>query len=58
MNINIYCSLFSWVNNDTREGFSLEYSHITLHATCPETPQLPQCLYIMVDAKVDFPGKF
>ncbi|KAJ8678901.1 hypothetical protein QAD02_014688 [Eretmocerus hayati] len=50
-------SLLSWVNNDTRQGFSLEYLHISLHAISRDHQTHPrQCLYIMVDAKVDFPG--
>ncbi|XP_008203737.1 methylosome subunit pICln [Nasonia vitripennis] len=49
-------SLLSWVNNDTRQGFSLEYPHISLHAISRDEQVHPrQCLYVMVDAKVDFP---
>ncbi|XP_076176539.1 chloride nucleotide-sensitive channel icln [Ptiloglossa arizonensis] len=49
-------SLLSWVNNDTQQGFSLEYPHISLHAISRDEQVHPrQCLYIMVDAKVDLP---
>ncbi|XP_029036315.1 methylosome subunit pICln [Osmia bicornis bicornis] len=47
-------SLLSWVNYDTQQGFSLEYPHISLHAISREVHPR-QCLYIMVDAKVDLP---
>lgn len=50
--------MLSWVNNDTRQGFSLEYPHISLHAISrDEQVHHRQCLYVMVDAKVDFPGR-
>lgn len=50
-------SLLSWVNSDTQQGFSLEYPHITLHAISREEQAHPrQCLYVMVDAKLDLPG--
>ncbi|XP_076650959.1 chloride nucleotide-sensitive channel icln [Halictus rubicundus] len=49
-------SLFSWVNYDTQQGFSLEYPHISLHAISRDQQVHPrQCLYIMVNAKVDLP---
>ena len=49
-------SLLSWVNYDTQQGFSLEYPHISLHAISRDEQVHPrQCLYIMVDAKVDLP---
>jgi len=49
-------SLLSWVNNDTRQGFSLQYPDISLHAISrDEQVHHRQCLYVMVDAKVDFP---
>lgn len=49
-------SLLSWLNYDTRQGFSLEYLHISLHAISRDEQAHPrQCLYIMVDAKVDLP---
>ncbi|XP_014219383.1 methylosome subunit pICln [Copidosoma floridanum] len=49
-------SLLSWVNNDTRQGFSLQYDHISLHAISrDDQTHHRQCLYVMVDAKVDFP---
>lgn len=52
-------SVLSWVNSDTRQGFSLEYPHISLHAISRDEQAHPrQCLYVMVDAKVDFPSKF
>ncbi|XP_043604713.1 methylosome subunit pICln isoform X2 [Bombus pyrosoma] len=50
-------SLLSWVNYDTQQGFSLEYPHISLHAISRDEQAHPrQCLYIMVDAKVDLPA--
>ncbi|KOC67352.1 Methylosome subunit pICln, partial [Habropoda laboriosa] len=50
-------SLLSWVNYDTQQGFSLEYPHISLHAISRDEQVHPrQCLYIMVDAKVDLPA--
>ncbi|XP_058806388.1 methylosome subunit pICln [Phymastichus coffea] len=50
-------SVLSWVNSDTRQGFSLEYPHISLHAISRDEQAHPrQCLYVMVDAKVDFPS--
>ncbi|XP_078053151.1 chloride nucleotide-sensitive channel icln [Augochlora pura] len=49
-------SLFSWVNYDTQQGFSLEYPHISLHGISRDQIGHPrQCLYIMVNAKVDLP---
>lgn len=49
-------SLLSWVNSDTQQGFSLEYPHISLHAISRDEQVHPrQCLYVMVDAKVDLP---
>lgn len=49
-------SLLSWVDIDTQRGFSLEYPHISLHAISRDEQVHPrQCLYIMVDAKVDLP---
>jgi len=49
-------SLLSWVNAGTQRGFSLEYPHISLHAVSRDQQVHPrQCLYIMVDAKVDLP---
>ncbi|KYM83353.1 Methylosome subunit pICln [Atta colombica] len=49
-------SVLSWVDNDTQQGFSLEYPHISLHAISRDEQVHPrQCLYIMVDAKVDLP---
>ena len=49
--------MLSWVDNDTQQGFSLEYPHISLHAISRDEQVHPrQCLYIMVDAKVDLPG--
>ncbi|XP_012216924.1 methylosome subunit pICln [Linepithema humile] len=49
-------SVLSWVNNDTQQGFSLEYPHISLHAISRDEQVHPrQCLYVMVDAKVDLP---
>ncbi|XP_008551771.1 methylosome subunit pICln [Microplitis demolitor] len=49
-------SLLSWVNNTTQQGFSLEYPHISLHAISRDQQVHPrQCLYVMVDAKVDLP---
>lgn len=51
-------SVLSWVKNDTRQGFSLEYPHITLHAISRDVQVHPrQCLYVMVDAKVDLPDE-
>lgn len=45
------------MNYDTQQGFSLEYPHISLHAISRDEQVHPrQCLYIMVDAKVDLPG--
>ncbi|XP_034935872.1 methylosome subunit pICln [Chelonus insularis] len=50
-------SVLSWVNNTTQQGFSLEYPHISLHAVSRDEQVHPrQCLYVMVDAKVDLPG--
>lgn len=49
-------SWLSWVNSDTQQGFSLEYPHISVHAISRDEQVHPrQCLYIMVDAKVDLP---
>ncbi|XP_018395138.1 PREDICTED: methylosome subunit pICln isoform X1 [Cyphomyrmex costatus] len=49
-------SVLSWVDNDTQQGFSLEYPHISLHAVSRDEQVHPrQCLYIMIDAKVDLP---
>lgn len=49
-------SVLSWMNSDTQQGFSLEYPHISLHAIARDEQVHPrQCLYIMVDAKVDLP---
>ncbi|XP_011494168.1 PREDICTED: methylosome subunit pICln [Ceratosolen solmsi marchali] len=49
-------SVLSWINNDTRQGFSLEYLHISLHAISRDVQVHPrQCLYMIVDIKVDFP---
>ncbi|CAB0039925.1 unnamed protein product [Trichogramma brassicae] len=49
-------NVLSWVNTDTRQGFSLEYPHISIHAISRDERAHPrQCLYIMVDAKVHFP---
>ncbi|KAK3909472.1 Methylosome subunit pICln [Frankliniella fusca] len=39
-------SRVSWVNASTREGFTLEYPNITLHAIS-RTPE--ECLYMMLD---------
>ncbi|XP_033223452.1 methylosome subunit pICln [Belonocnema kinseyi] len=51
-------SVLSWVKNDTRQGFSLEYPHITLHAISRDEQVHPRhCLYVMVDAKVDLPDE-
>lgn len=45
------------MNYDTQQGFSLEYPHISLHAISRDEQAHPrQCLYVMVDAKVDLPG--
>lgn len=45
------------MDNDTQRGFSLEYPHISLHAIARDEQVHPrQCLYVMVDAKVDLPG--
>lgn len=45
------------MDSDTQQGFSLEYPHISLHAIARDEQVHPrQCLYIMVDAKVDLPG--
>ncbi|XP_066592942.1 methylosome subunit pICln isoform X2 [Prorops nasuta] len=49
-------SVLSWVNSATQQGFSLEYPHISLHAISRDEQVHPrQCLYIMVDAKIDLP---
>ncbi|EFN80649.1 methylosome subunit pICln [Harpegnathos saltator] len=49
-------SVLSWVNSDTQQGFSLEYPHISLHAISRDEQVHPrQCLYVMVDGKVDLP---
>lgn len=49
-------SLLSWVDSTTQQGFSLEYPHISLHAISRDEQVHPrQCLYVMVDAKVDLP---
>lgn len=44
------------MDNNTQQGFSLEYPDISLHAVSREQLRPRQCLYIMVDAKVDLPG--
>ncbi|KAF7989581.1 hypothetical protein HCN44_008255 [Aphidius gifuensis] len=49
-------SLLSWIDSTTQQGFSLEYPHISLHAISRDEQVHPrQCLYVMVDAKVDLP---
>lgn len=49
-------SALCWVNYETQQGFSLEYPHISLHAIAKdEQTHIRQCLYIMIDAKIDFP---
>ncbi|XP_012264790.1 methylosome subunit pICln [Athalia rosae] len=49
-------SQLSWVNGATGQGFSLQYPHISLHAVSRDQQVHPrQCLYIMVDTKLDFP---
>ncbi|XP_051175402.1 methylosome subunit pICln [Leptopilina boulardi] len=51
-------SVLSWIKNDTRQGFSLEYPHISLHAISRDDQVHPRhCLYVMVDAKVDLPDE-
>ncbi|XP_072750189.1 methylosome subunit pICln [Anoplolepis gracilipes] len=47
-------SVLSWMDNDTQQGFSLEYPHISLHAISREL-RPRQYLYVMVDTKVDLP---
>jgi len=55
--IFLFGSLLSWVDSDTQQGFSLEYPHISLHAIARDEQVYPrQCLYVIVDAKVDLPG--
>lgn len=48
-------SVLSWMDNDTQQGFSLEYPNISLHAIAREPVPPRPCLYIMVDGKVDLP---
>lgn len=39
-------------------GFSVPYEHITLHAICKDPQVCPNdCVYIMLDAHVDMPGR-
>ncbi|KAK0086779.1 hypothetical protein PV325_011205 [Microctonus aethiopoides] len=50
-------SVLSWVNSTTQQGFSLDYSHISLHAISRDEQVHPrQCLYIMVDSEIDLPN--
>ncbi|KAL6419643.1 hypothetical protein ACFW04_010499 [Cataglyphis niger] len=48
-------SVVSWIDNNTQQGFSLEYPDISLHAVSREQLRPRQCLYIMVDVKIDLP---
>lgn len=51
-------TFLSWNKNDTRQGFSLEYPHISLHAISRDDTVHPRhCLYVMVDAKVYLPDE-
>ncbi|XP_012286050.1 methylosome subunit pICln [Orussus abietinus] len=49
-------SSLSWIDTNNQQGFSLEYPHISIHAVSrDEQVHSRQCLYIMLDTKVDLP---
>ncbi|XP_014256606.1 methylosome subunit pICln [Cimex lectularius] len=51
-------SCLSWVNEATGRGFSLQYPHICVHAVSRDTSTYPkECLYLMIDANIDFSGE-
>jgi len=40
----------SWIDDQTKDGFSIEYPSISLHAVCRDTSQFPhECLYCMTE---------
>ncbi|XP_015127836.1 methylosome subunit pICln [Diachasma alloeum] len=49
-------SVLVWLNSTTQQGFALEYPSISLHATSRDQMVHPrQCLYVMVNTKLDLP---
>ncbi|XP_071453881.1 methylosome subunit pICln isoform X1 [Hetaerina americana] len=49
-------STLSWVNDDSGEGFALEYPHISLHAVSRDRSSCPhENLYVMLDIPWDDP---
>ncbi|XP_011314976.1 methylosome subunit pICln [Fopius arisanus] len=47
-------SVLAWIESSTQQGFALQYPNISLHAISRDQVVHPrQCLYIMIDTKLD-----